>query len=282
MMRALLVAAMLAAALSAHAEEARRAIVVPTQLGGFIPNRTEMRAALDVMVANRLRRARVTVQAPTLSAAEGQCFDGPCLAALAERHRVDVVVASRLIDDEQRAANAYHVAVRVWVRGETPALRTRDQACPLCSEDKATELLATLVAQAYANEAPPADAPAADAAASAVAPMAATATAAAGAPASSAISALAADFAAPPAPSPSTSKRLWILRGGAIGLGAGWLVALALGSWKAAQDGEVRCDPDCRRRDTSAGQAAAFTVSGVALSGAVTLAVLGLRRAADR
>jgi len=279
MMRALLLAAALVAALPAHADEARRAVVLPTQLGGFIPNRTEMRAALDLLVANRLRRVRVAVQTPTLSAAERQCFDEPCLAALAERHRVDVVVASRLIDDEQRAANAYHVAVRVWVRDEAPALRARDQACPLCSEDKATELLATLVAQAYANEAPPPDAPAAEAAPPAAAPMA---TKPPDPPASSVVSALAADFAAPPAPSASTSKRLWILRGSAIGLGAGWLVALALGSWKAAQDGEVRCDPDCRRRDTSAGQAAAFTVSGVALSAAVTLAVLGLRRGTDR
>jgi hypothetical protein len=273
MIRAAVVVCALVVALPARGDGNRRAIVVPTQLGGFIPNRQEMRAALAVLVSNRLRRVRVDVEAPALTAAEKQCQEEACLAEIARRHQVDVVVASRLINDEQRADNAYHIAVRVFVRDETPALRAREQVCALCSEDKASELLAMTVAAAYADEPEPV-------------PATTTTTATAAAPDSApppvAPSVAVAEPAPPLAPAPRRSTVPWLLGGGAIGLGAGGIVALALGGWKASQDGELRCDPDCRRRDTSAGQAAAFTVGSVAMAGAVTLAVLAWRRTGNR
>jgi hypothetical protein len=256
MKRAFIVAVIAVAAVAApaRADEPKRAIVVPTQLGGFIPNRHEVQLAIDVLVANRLRRARVNVVSPSsLSAEEAQCQEDVCLAEIAARRHVDVVVASRLINDEQRNLNAYHIAVRMFVRDELPAIRVRDKTCTYCSEDKATDMLAVTVAEAYANE--PTEA--------------APAPAAVAAPAPTANSAL------------TPTSRPWLttplVRYGSLALGAGGVVALALGGWKASQDGSVTCDPDCQRRDTSAGQAAAFTVGSVAIAAAVPLALFAWR-----
>lgn len=249
----------LAVALPAGADEARHAIVVPTQLGGFIPNKGEVQAGIDVLIANRLRRAKVEVaENPPWLPEELSCHDDICLAQIANRHRVDVVVSSSLVNDEQRN-NAYHITVRLFVKGESPTVRERNVTCDYCSEDKATDLLATTVAQAYANE------PAASAAAPGATPMDATLT------------------APPPAlvdRTPTTTQKL--LRAGSIVLAVGGLAAIGLGGWKLSQNGVVACDPICVQRDTTAGTATGFVVGGVAIAAAIPMAIFGWRHAAAR
>jgi hypothetical protein len=145
----------LVVALPAVADETRHGIVVPTQLGGFIPNKSEVQAGIDVLIANRLKRVKVEVlENPPWLPEELACHDDICLAQIANRHNVDVVVSSSLVNDEQRN-NAYHINVRMFVKGESPTVRERSVTCDYCSEDKATDLLATTVAQAYANQPAP-------------------------------------------------------------------------------------------------------------------------------
>jgi hypothetical protein len=248
----------LVVALPALADETRHAIVVPTQLGGFIPNKAEVQQGIDVLIANRLRRAKVEVlENPPWLPEELACHEDICLAQIANRHNVEVVVSSSLVNDEQRN-NAYHISVHMFVKGESPSVRDRDVTCDYCSEDKATDLLATTVAQAYANEATPAvPAPAA---------AATGATLATTAPAS--------DMA------PSTGQKL--LRGGAIVLFVGGAVTIGLGGWKASENGSVTCDPICKQRDTTAGMATAFAIGAVALVAAVPMAIFGWRHAQAR
>lgn len=136
----------------AHAEP-KRALVLPTQLNGYIPNRAEVQKALSVLIENRLKRVRVDIEpADGLVPDELQCADEKCMSSIADHHGVDLVVASRFINDEQRNLNAYHVWVRLFLHGEP--VRTAEKDCPLCSEDKATDLLAVTVAETLA--APPA------------------------------------------------------------------------------------------------------------------------------
>jgi hypothetical protein len=255
--RSLVIVTMLVVALPAMADETRHAIVVPTQLGGFIPNKAEVQAGIDVLIANRLRRAKVDVmENPPWLQEELTCHEDICLAQIANRHGVEVVVSSSLVNDEQRN-NAYHITVRMFVKGESPSVRERNVTCDYCSEDKATDLLATTVAQAYANEPAPA--------------------AASAAPPATAVTAT-----APPPIDNAPTRTQKLLRGGAIVLGVGGVVALGLGGWKAAQNGDVSCDPVCRQRDTTPGMAAAFAVGAVALVAAVPMAIFGWRHAHAR
>lgn len=239
----------------AGADEARHAIVVPTQLGGFIPNKQEVQAAIDVLIANRLKRAKVSVMDnPPFLPEEIGCSDDVCLAQIANRHRVEVVVSSSLVNDEQRN-NAYHIVVRMFVRGESPTVRERKQTCDYCSEDKATDLLATTVAHAYANE-PEVAAP----------PMVASAPV----------------IVASPEPSDSPTGGQKALRAGAIILGIGGVASIALGGWKASQNGSVTCDLVCRQRDSVPAMTTAFVVGGVALAAAIPMAIFGWRHAHKR
>jgi hypothetical protein len=248
----------LAVATPAVADETRHAIVVPTQLGGFIPNKAEVQRGIDVLIGDRLKRAKVDVMDnPPFLPEEITCHEDVCLAQIANRHRVEVVVSSSLVNDEQRN-NAYHIDVRMFVRGESPTVRDRTVTCDYCSEDKATDLLATTVAQAYANE----PSPAAPAVASApvMTPLAPATT--------------------PVDEGPTTRQKL--LRGGAIVLFVGGAAAIGLGGWKASENGDVSCDPVCRQRDTTAGMATAFAVGAVALVAAVPMAIFGWRHAPAR
>jgi hypothetical protein len=74
---------------------------------------------------------------------------------------------------------------------------------------------------------------------------------------------------------PTTTQK--VLRGGAIVLGVGGVVAIALGGWKASQNGDVSCAPVCMQRDTTAGMATAFAVGGVAIAAAIPMAIVGFR-----
>jgi hypothetical protein len=240
------------------ADETRHAIVVPTQLGGFIPNKTEVQSGIDVLVANRLRRAKVEVlENPPWLPEELACQEDVCLAQIGNRHNVEIVVASSLINDEQRN-NAYHIVVRMFVKGESPSVRERSVTCDYCSEDKATDLLATTVAQAYANQPAPDGNSASPADSKTLAPS----------------------FGAPSDTGPTTRQK--VLRAGAIVLFVGGAVAIALGGWKAAQNGEISCDPFCQKRDTTAGTATAFAVGGAAIVAAVPMAIFGWRHAHPR
>jgi hypothetical protein len=238
----------------ANAQETKRALVLPTQLGGFIPNRKEVQKALDILVENRLRRARVQVLPQTvLSRDEALCSAEACLEEIANAHAVDVVVASHFINDEQRNLNAYHISVRLFVRGEKQPHRHWEKDCAYCSDDKATDLLALTVAEALAGE--PTSKPAA--------------------PATTPIAVHETRPVAPTESSPQRSLKKPILRGAAIAASVVGVIGLSLGGWKAAQNGEVSCGPECRRRDTTGEQATFFTIGVVAIAAAIPMAIIG-------
>jgi len=243
-----LVVPVMLAALDARADETRRAIVLPTQLGGFIPNRQEVQKAIEVLIENRLRRVRYAVaSAEALSPDELHCNEDACLATIGAKHGADVVVATRLINDEQKA-NAYHLFVRMFVRGDKP-LRSRAKDCPYCSENKATETLAVMVAKTLAGEPEEATPP--------IAPQQPPKT---------------------PEQSVSTTKKA--LRGTSIASAVAGVVLMSVGGWKASQNGEVICDPECKQRDTTPAQATLFTLGTALVVAAIPMAVFGWKSSA--
>jgi len=137
----------------------RTAVVVPTQLNGFFPHREDWQHELDLWLGDRLRMVQFSVAGEEmLSPGEARCFDADCLAAVAKAHSLDVVVAARVINDQQDLTT-FHLMVRMLFKGasgETPAMRERQAKCPNCSLSAVREQLVVLEGAALANT-PPAE-----------------------------------------------------------------------------------------------------------------------------
>lgn len=158
MRRRLVVLVLVALAAPAGAQEKKRAIVVPTELGGFFSQRSQWRYEYNRALENRLRSARFDVAgAATLSPAETTCREADCLAAIADAHHVDVVVAARANNNEQRLTS-YGMRVIVAERpapGAAAVARTREKTCENCTESQVRDALATLLSATLANEPEP-------------------------------------------------------------------------------------------------------------------------------
>lgn len=145
----------------ARAQEKKRALVMPTELGGIFLGRSEWRREFNAALENRLTSSRYIVAgADKLTKAETECGELACLKAIAKAHGVDVVVAGRVVNDEQRLTS-YHVRVRLVERQADGELagREREASCPNCTEKDAKNMLATVMSAALANEPEPVPVP---------------------------------------------------------------------------------------------------------------------------
>jgi hypothetical protein len=151
----LLLSALSLVAASARADENRRAVILPTELGGYFPKKAEWRREFDITLTDRLKTARINVlEGEPLTKEESECRDQSCLAAIAEHHQVDVVVSARVVNDEQ-AITGYKVEVSLVDRSPTgTAFRTRDNVCKNCSEIATREMLAETLSEALAGTPP--------------------------------------------------------------------------------------------------------------------------------
>jgi hypothetical protein len=270
---------------SAQADEPKRAVVVSTELGGWFPKRNQWRREYNAALENRLRSAQyAVVKADALTPAEAECRNEDCLSKIAADRSANVVVAGRVINDQQKLTS-YHVRVQVFERGTEPASRTREEVCSNCTELHARDLLVTLMSAALDNRPEKVTLPPVDS----QKPL------------------------EPVQNSHDTERPKGTEHGTKIGgqvpqrepasglagltLRQRWLYFLvpaigagAIGAWGLAQgliekehDGEqidanggTSCRPDCGyRRNTTKGQTAAFTVAGVSFAAALSLAVLG-------
>ena len=255
---------------AAAAEPARRAIVVPVQLSGYLPRRAEWQGELDEWMSDRLRMAQFVVDGPqALSSGETQCFERECLAAIAKQHNLSVVVAARLINDQQDLTT-FHLVVKMFLSdvGGSPAFRERTDACTNCSLSTVRERLVVLEGSALANT-----------------NVEATAPKLSPAPPGKAPSGPAVVPVEPAAPLPERgmSPRVrWTLRGVGLGVVALGIGGLAWGGVERAHDGDhvddhnnTGCGASCGfRLDTGKYQATFFALGavGVVVGGALIAA----------
>lgn len=254
----------------AASESTRRAIVVPVQLSGYLPRRAEWQGELDEWMSDRLRMAQFDVdRSQALTSAETQCFERECLAAIAKQHNLSVVVAARLINDQQDLTT-FHLAVKMFLSdaGGAPAFRERSDACTNCSLSTVRDRLVVLEGSALANTnaepvepKPSPTVPGQMPSAPIVVPIEPVA----------------------PLPARGMSPRVrWTLRGVGLGVAALGIGGLAWGGVERAHDGDhvddhnnTGCGASCGfRLDTGKYQATFFALGavGVVAGGALIVA----------
>ena len=137
----------------ARADKARHAIVVPTELGGYFLNRDQYRREVNLALEDRLRAAQFSVPTRSpLSASESDCRDLDCLTRIGDMHGADVVVAGRIVNNQQVKVS-YRLRVRVVeIINDKPVTREREKDCENCAEPAARDGLATLMTAVLANE----------------------------------------------------------------------------------------------------------------------------------
>lgn len=270
----LLLSLLLTAPQNAQADERRRVVVVPTELGGFFLGRDEYRREVDLALTDRLRAAQfVVLPRAALSKPEEDCREFACLERIAIANGASIVVAGRLVNN-QRVEVSYHLRVRIVekVNGQFTR-RAREKDCDNCTEPQARDSLATLMSAVIANE--PAETPAH---APTVEPKAPP--------------------LAPPAPAPSKTKpplafpvgqptaatrdrftrseRLAFKLGGAV-LGAAGIGLLAQGFVELTHNGDVVTTNGQRFRvdTTTTGQPLFFSLGAASLIAGGALELLG-------
>ncbi len=137
----------------AHADATQdRVLLVPTLLGGPIPDAAEWRKEFDGRVADALRRSRRLKLVPSKQAinAAGICLDTACSRSIVEREHADGLIAARVMVGAEHPP-MYRVSVTVYDRAHDD-LRTREDRCVACSEFQAAELLGKLSAFALEPE----------------------------------------------------------------------------------------------------------------------------------
>jgi hypothetical protein len=294
MKRALVVAALVGLAGASAAEEKRRAIVIPTELGGFFPRRGEWRREFTLALEDRLRSARFVIVREPLSATEGECREAECLAGIANHHRADLVVSARVVNDEQRLTSYHlHVALVERSTAAASAVRTRDRTCANCTELQARDALTTLLSSTLANEpVPPGEGAPVDnnkrsvSEAKQSAPPDNESRSVSETKQSAAAPSSASPPAEPPKPYPdrpapvdeerfSRPTRI-AFRSVGIALDALGLLGLVQGFVEVAHDGErVTQAGQLYQRDTAKGQALFFSLGAITLAGGAALTALG-------
>ncbi len=254
-----------------RAEERRRVIVVPTELGGFFTNREQARRDVDLALQERLRTAQFTVPTRSpLSPSEADCREFDCLARIADAHGANIVVAGRLVSN-QAVTVSYHLRIRVAEKTNGKiATREREKDCENCTESQARDMLATLMSAVIANEpesAPPVPPTPAPTLEPKTAPSARTPT-----------------EIRPPlitSPPPATTRdrfsrneRIAFATGGAL-VGAAGVYFLAQGIAEKEHNGDVVIRNGQRYRidTTTTGQPLFFSLSAVSLLACVGLEV---------
>lgn len=267
---AFLFALALPAIANAQEKEKKRAIVVPTELGGFFPQRSQWRYEYNRALENRLRSARFDVpREPSLSAVETACHNLACLVAIADAHQADLVVAARAINDEQRLTS-YSLRVLLVERPTpgAPAIgRSREKVCDNCTEGQVRDGLATLLSATLANEPDPVVEPKID-------PKIEPQPKIEPRPDRPQIVGPIVQEPVDPKEATREYRRRWIFRGTGIGLAALGVLGLGQGFAEVAHSGDrVVQDGVTYRRNTAKGQAlfltagSAFVITGAILMG---------------
>ncbi len=235
------------------AQPARSAIVLPVELAGYWPKRSDWRREYTLALEDRLRTARFAVRSETFTQAESECHDAACVSGVGMAHGADIAVIARALNDEQRLTS-YHLRVVVYEKGSTPPTREREKTCENCTETQARDMLATLMSATVANE-PEATAPHNG---------------------ESKHNGILKPPPIDPKQAENERHRRWIFRGLGIGFGAVGLLGLAQGIVEVAHNGDTVVQNGVTyRRDTTKGQGLFLGLGSAFLATGVALAVIG-------
>jgi hypothetical protein len=149
----LLLSSLFTQSANARADQRRRVIVIPTELGGFFMSRDEYRREVNLALEERLRAAQFVVTARSLlSSTEAQCRGFDCLAHIGEAHGASIVVAGRIVSNQDVTVSYHlHVGLVERVNGQFVS-REREGDCHNCTEPQARDQLTTLMSAVIANE----------------------------------------------------------------------------------------------------------------------------------
>ena len=269
---ALLLAALSGVAHAAAGDDSRRAVVLPTELGGYFMGRDSYRRELGMALEQRLRAAQFNIVRP--SPADAECREFDCLTRIADVHNANILVATRVINNLQ-VKLSYRLRVRVVERvGDKSTTREREQGCENCSEPEVRDRLVKLMSAVIANE--PDVAPSGPVASSPATSEQQTPPAVSNPPQRSQPP----SSPVPPRETGMSPKTLGVLAGVTGAVGVAGIVLTALGgealsyNHKPSCGGGVSADACPRRYDTTA-QGGAMVGVGVTLTvGAAVL--LGL------
>jgi hypothetical protein len=132
-----------AAARPASADPSLRAILMPTEVGGGIPE--ARRDQIDLLLTQSLRNAKfAVVPAAQITPQERACHEASCLRALAEKREVDVVVGTKDVSDG-RTPPSHYVTVWLYDRAKPDFVRRLDEVCRGCTVAQTDDLLSGLM-----------------------------------------------------------------------------------------------------------------------------------------
>jgi hypothetical protein len=234
----------------------RRALIIPTTLGGIWVDGPRWQRTFDIKLSVALARAELRpVATPSLTVKDKQCADATCMAGIALEHEALIVIGARVFVDKSEPPT-YRMAVVVYDAGHPGVLRREEASCPNCSDFDATELMYKTAGKALA---PP----------EVVKPP--DTTTAAASPAPSPVPQLV-DVTRDRLPPPAR----WALRGtGLVLVGAG-LVFIGEGIYNTVQNGDiVQRNGRPFRQDTSQGQTISYAVGASALVVGAVLTTIG-------
>lgn len=121
-------------------------LVMPTQLGGVVPDRAGWQREFDARMDRAVRKTGRLPRAPgPLTASEASCRTAECMARLAEAAGTDIVVGARVVADKG-SPPSYKLVVDRFDRDRPGTVRTEDAECSVCTEVEAAERLEQVAA----------------------------------------------------------------------------------------------------------------------------------------
>src|SRR4051812_14541504 len=131
----------------ARAESPVGVLVLPTQIGGSVPDRAAWQKAFDQRIEDAVRRSGRTPRlSGPLTASEASCRDAACLARLAEGASADIVLLGRVVAD-RGTPPSYKLTLLRYDRERAGSVRHEESDCSVCTEVEAAERLEQMVKQ---------------------------------------------------------------------------------------------------------------------------------------
>lgn len=125
----------------ARAQTSVPVLVMPTQLGGVVPDRAGWQREFDARMDRAVRKTGRTSRAPgPLTASEASCRTAECMARLAEAAGTDIVLGARVVAD-RGSPPSYKLVVDRYDRDRPGMVRTENAECSVCTEVEAAERL---------------------------------------------------------------------------------------------------------------------------------------------
>lgn len=129
----------------ALAKSAVPVLVLPTQLGGVVPDRAGWQREFDARLEHAINRAgRAPRPSGPLPATDSTCREAECMARIAEAADVNIVLGLRVTAD-RGSPPSYKLAMTRYDRDRPGVVRQEDAECTVCTEIETAERIEHMV-----------------------------------------------------------------------------------------------------------------------------------------